>query len=144
MTDMEIVLTIRNPTPEAWQDVQTLLAKHAPSVQLDAEWTLERAHRYYAALRNSPRAQEILHQAATRGGFVSADVLRANAEKGLRGHAGPLKSALELGVRKGWWPQAMEAPISSVGPGFGKVEGYRMPESLVPLFLAAIDAPQEN
>jgi hypothetical protein len=32
----------------------------------------------------------------------------------------------------------MQAPVEPQGPGFGKVVGYRMPDSLVEIFYSAI------
>ncbi|MEU6756018.1 hypothetical protein [Streptomyces sp. NPDC046685] len=133
---MDILLTIKNATPEAYVDLKAFLAKHADRVTLDAEWTLERAERYYRALPD--RAQKILREAAVRGGYVSADELRAGEDSSLRGHSAALKQVLERGERKGWWPLEMQPPIQPQGPGFGKVVGYRMPDALVSVFSKVI------
>ncbi|WP_328406463.1 hypothetical protein OHS70_38550 (plasmid) [Streptomyces sp. NBC_00390] len=133
---MEIVLSIKEPSDEFRKDVLELLAKHAASVTLDTEWTVERAQRFYAAV--PARAQRILREAAVRDGLVPADALRDNDESSLRGHSAPLKQALERGVRKGWWPEGMQPPIEPRGPGFGKVQGYQMPRELVEIFFTAI------
>ncbi|MFF4323267.1 hypothetical protein [Streptomyces sp. NPDC001568] len=133
---MEILLTIKNPTPECFEDLKDFLAKHATHVTLDTEWTPERAERYYRAL--PARAQKIVREAAIRDGYVSAEDLRDSEGSSLRGHSAALKQVLERGERKGWWPSGMPAPVLPQGPGFGKVIGYRMPDDLVGTFFTAI------
>ncbi|MER8098054.1 hypothetical protein [Streptomyces goshikiensis] len=138
---MRIVLTIEEPNDAFQADLLALLAKHAAAVELDTEWTLERAGRFYQAVPK--RAQRLLREAAVRDGFVSDEILREELDgKNLRGHAGPLKRALERGVREGWWPEGMQPPLGPRGPGFGKVKGYEMPQELVSTFFQAIAKPQ--
>ncbi|MFJ4866568.1 MULTISPECIES: hypothetical protein [unclassified Streptomyces] len=143
---MEIVLTLKDPTEDCYDDLKTFLAKHAATVRLDNDWTPERAEQYYAALPT--RAQNILREAAIHDGYVSADSLRDTESSSLRGHTASLKQVLERGARKGWWPTDMPAPIEPQGPGFGKVVGYRMPNALVSVFFAAVKraggAPTQN
>ncbi|MFE4206061.1 hypothetical protein ACFRSX_32920 [Streptomyces goshikiensis] len=133
---MDIQLTIRNVTPEAYDDLKEFLSKHAERVTLDTEWTPERAERYYRQLPD--RARKIVRAAAIRDGYVSADDLRDTEDSSLRGHSTALKQVLERGERKGWWPPEMPAPIEPQGKGFGKVDGYRMPDDLVGVFFTAI------
>lgn len=133
---MEIVLTVKEPSEEFQRDLLQLLARHAGQVRVDTEWDVERAARFYEALPG--RARRIVQGAVAGGGFVSAEALRHSPGASLRGHAGALKQTLERGVRLGWWPGGMSAPVVPVGPGFGKVQGYRMPTQLVEVFNAAL------
>jgi len=132
-----VKLIIEDPTPEFQAQLLNLLADYAAYVEIetDATWTPERAERYWHSL--PPRAQRILREAILHGGTVPADVLRDDG-KGLRGHSGPLRAALERGVRKGWWPDNMRAPIQPQGPGFGPVVGYSIPADLIEVFEDAI------
>jgi hypothetical protein len=139
-----VKLIIQDPTPEFQRDILNLLADYAAHVEIetDATWTPERAERYWHSL--PPRAQRILREAVLHDGYVSADVLREDG-KGLRGHSGPLSSALERGVRKGWWPDGMRPPVQPQGPGFGQVVGYRIPDDLIEVFEDAIvDTSQQS
>jgi hypothetical protein len=135
---MEIVLTVREPSAEFQRDLLDLLTKHAAQVRMDTEWSVERAARFYEALPG--RARRIVQGVVAGGGFVSADVLRSSPGASLRGHAGALKKTLERGARLGWWPDGLRAPVAPVGPGFGKVAGYRMPDDLLEVFSAALSA----
>ncbi|BFP50045.1 hypothetical protein KCMC57_64130 (plasmid) [Kitasatospora sp. CMC57] len=130
-------LIIEDPTPEFHEQLLSLLADHAAyvEIQTDATWTPDRASLYWNSL--PPRAQRILREAVLHNGFVSADLLREDG-KSLRGHSGPLNSALERGFRKGWWPDGMRSPIQPQGPGFGQVVGYRIPDDLIEVFEEAI------
>ncbi len=133
---MQIHLSVTDPTDGFLEDLRELLARHADRVTIDSSWTPDRARRYFETLPR--RAQNILVEAAARDGFVPSDALRTEKEPNLRGHSGGLKSVYEKGVAKGWWPDGMELPVRPVGPGFGKVAGYQMPEKLVPIFFQAI------
>jgi hypothetical protein len=133
---VEIVLTVKEPSAEFQRDLLALLAKHASQVRVDTEWDVERAARFYEALPG--RARRIIQGAVAGGGFVSAEALRLTPDGSLRGHAGALKQALERGARLGWWPNGMSAPVTPVGPGFGKVQGYRMSAQLLEVFTAAL------
>ncbi|MGW7140235.1 hypothetical protein [Streptomyces xanthophaeus] len=137
---MRITITIEEPDDAFRADLLALLAKHATVVELDTQWTVERAGRFYQAV--PARAQRLLREAAIAdNGFVSDEKLREDLDgKSLRGHAGPLKRALERGVREGWWPEGMQPPLAPRGPGFGKVKGYQMPQELVSTFHEAITA----
>lgn len=134
---MKITVTIDQPTGDFQKKLLALLSDHAADVGTDTTWTKERASRYYLAL--PARAQRIIKEAADRDGYVSADDLRDGEDASLRGHSAALKRILDRGVREGWWPVTMEAPIQAQGPGFGKVVGYRMPEHLTSVFRMAIN-----
>lgn len=133
---MRITVTIDKPTGDFQDRLLALLQEHAAQVEVDTAWTVERAEQYYRTL--PPRAQDIVRGAVEGDGFVSDDDLRTDGGS-LRGHSGALKRILERGVREGWWPDGMQAPIQPQGPGFGKVKGYRMPGDLVQTFFTAID-----
>ncbi|MFD4347392.1 hypothetical protein ACFWQ6_21470 [Streptomyces coelicoflavus] len=134
---IKITVTVDQPTQEFQERLLELLAEHAAHVEVDTTWDRERARRYYLAL--PARAQRILKEAASRDGYVSADDLREGEDSSLRGHSAALKRILDRGIREGWWPDGMEAPIQAQGPGFGKVVGYRMPDHLTSVFRMAIN-----
>ncbi|MFJ4806977.1 hypothetical protein [Streptomyces murinus] len=133
---MRITVTVEEPTSGFQNRLLALLQEHASQVEVDTTWSVERAQQYYRTL--PPRAQKIVRSAVGGDGFVSDDALRTDGSS-LRGHSGALKRILERGVREGWWPDGMQAPIQPQGPGFGKVRGYRMPGDLVETFFTAID-----
>ena len=133
---MQIHLSVTDPTDGFLDDLRDLLARHAAHVTIDTSWTPDRALRYFETLPK--RAQNIVVEAVANEGYVKAEDLRTEKEPNLRGHSGGLKSTYEKGVTKGWWPDGMEIPVRPVGPGFGKVVGYQMPEKLVPIFFQAI------
>jgi hypothetical protein len=122
---VEIVVTAKNPTPEFERDLLALLDKHRASLRFNPGWTPERARSFYTAL--APRARRILRAAlAGTNGEVSADELRDNDNSSLRGHAGAFTRVLKRGVAEGWWDSGMQSPIIALGPGSGKVQGYRI------------------
>ncbi|WP_318219190.1 hypothetical protein [Streptomyces sp. SCL15-6] len=122
---MEIVVTVKNPTPEFQSDLLALLDKHRASLRHNPGWTPDRARTFYTAL--APRAQRILRAAlAGVNGEVSAAELRDNDDSSLRGHAGAFTRVLKRGVAEGWWDSGMQSPIIALGPGSGKVQGYRI------------------
>lgn len=133
---MRITITIDQPTGDFQERLLALLAEHASSVEIDATWNVPRAESYY--LRLPPRARRIVREAVARGGYVSADDLRDEANTSLRGHSGALTKALNSGAAGGDWPEGMQLPILGQGPGFGKVVGYRMPDELLEIFRTAI------
>ncbi|MFF7411691.1 hypothetical protein [Streptomyces lydicus] len=139
---MRIIVTVEDPEPGFLDKFTALLAEHGAKVELDTEWTVERATRYYREL--PPRAQDIVRLAAVQDGLVKADELRKDGGDSLRGVSGPLKRTLDRGVRQGWWPEGMKAPIEPQGPGFGKVKGYIMPLDLVDVFSAAADNTEKE
>ncbi|WP_432185399.1 hypothetical protein [Streptomyces tendae] len=135
---MRITLTVDEPTPEFQTKLLALISDHTQDVEVvaDTTWTEERATQYYRML--PARAQRIVKEAVQRGGMVPADVLRDKPDDSLRGHSAPLSRILQRGKMLQRWPMAMEQPVTGVGPGFGKVEGYEISEDLIPAFEAAI------
>ncbi|CAL9323973.1 hypothetical protein [Streptomyces sp. SudanB66_2053] len=133
---MRITVTVDEPTGDFQERLLALLRDHAGHLEVDTAWTVERALQYYCSLPQ--RARDIVLGVVTGNGFVSDDSLRTDGSS-LRGHSGALKRTLERGVREGWWPAGLQAPIQAQGPGYGKVKGYRMPDGLVQTFFTAID-----
>jgi hypothetical protein len=133
---MRIVVTVDEPTPEFQTKLLALLADHAQDVETDTTWTEERATHYYRML--PARARRIVKEAVQRGGRVPADALRDKPDDSLRGHSAPLSRILQRGKMLRRWPEAMEQPVTGVGPGFGKVEGYEIDRDLIPVFEIAI------
>ncbi|WP_208767156.1 hypothetical protein [Kitasatospora cineracea] len=130
---MKITVIADEPTEGFLDDLRALLAKHAAHVEVDTAWNPDRISRYYLAL--PPRSQRILEEAVARGGYVSADDLRGDdPDASLKGHSGGLTRILNLGIRKGWWPDGIEPPVQAHGPGFGKVVGYGIRTEQLDLF----------
>ena len=141
---MRITLIADDPTPEFQAKLLALISDHAQDVEVvdDTTWTEERATQYYRML--PARARRIVKEAVQRGGMVPADVLRDKPEDSLRGHSAPLSRILQRGKMLQRWPMAMEQPVTGVGPGFGKVEGYEITEDLIPVFTTAIRNVEEK
>ncbi|MER8226492.1 hypothetical protein ABTZ58_39640 [Streptomyces sp. NPDC094143] len=133
---MRITVTVDDPTPEFQDKLLALLAEHADVVETDTSWTEERATHYYRMLPG--RARRIVKEAVERGGMVSADALRDTPDDSLRGHSAPLSRILQRGKMLRRWPEAMEQPVTAIGPGFGKVGGYEITAELIPVFQTAI------
>ncbi|MFJ3278507.1 hypothetical protein [Streptomyces halstedii] len=139
---MRITITVAEPTGDFQEKLLTLLADHAADIEPDSTWTKERAERLYLALPTN--ARRIIKEAASRGGYVSADDLREGEEGSLRGHSAAIKRAVDRGAREGWWPDTLELPVQAQGPGFGKVVGYLIPERLVEVFQHAANKPSRD
>ncbi|MFF3094107.1 hypothetical protein [Streptomyces cyaneofuscatus] len=139
---MKITITVEEPTGDFQEKLLALLADHTADIEPDTTWTKERAERLYLAL--PPNARRIIKEAANRGGYVSADDLRAGEDSSLRGHSAAIKRAVDRGARDGWWPDTLKSPIQAQGPGFGKVVGYLIPEPLVEVFQHAANKPSRD
>lgn len=135
---MRIVVSVDDPTPEFQGKLLALLADHAQDAEVedDTTWTEERATHYYRML--PARARRIVKEAVQRGGLVPADALRDKPDDSLRGHSAPLSRILQRGKMTKRWPEKMRQPVTGVGPGFGKVEGYEITDDLIPVFKSAI------
>lgn len=135
---MEIVVSVKEPTPEFERDLLALLDKHRASLRHDPGWNNERARLFYEAL-TQPRARRILREVVAQGGEVSADDLRETDDSSLRGHAGAFTRVLKRGATEGWWDSGLKSPIIALGPGSGKVQGYRVrDEKTLNAFLNAL------
>ncbi|MER7755485.1 hypothetical protein [Kitasatospora sp. NPDC097643] len=128
---MDITISVRGASEEFAEKLLAFLAPYRDTVTVedDSAWTPDRIARYFLAL--PPRAQRILEEAVSRGGYVSSDALRGDDGAGsLKGHSAGLKRILDRGIREGWWPATLQLPVQAQGPGFGKVLGYKIPEPL--------------
>ncbi|MGW2444519.1 hypothetical protein [Streptomyces sp. NPDC001675] len=136
---MEITVHVKDPTPEFERELLALLDKHRASLRHNPGWDAERARSFYDVL--APRAQRILRAALVGiNGEVSAIDLRDNDDSSLRGHAGAFTRVLKRGVTEGWWDSGMKSPIVALGPGSGKVQGYRLrDEATLQAFLSALE-----
>ncbi len=122
---MEIVVSVKEPTPEFERDLLALLDKHRATLRHDPGWNADRARIFYGAC--TPRAQRILREAVARnGGKVDADELRDSDGSSLRGHASSFAKVLKNGAIEGWWDSGLKSPIIALGPGSGKVQGYQI------------------
>jgi hypothetical protein len=133
---MRITVTVDQPTPEFQAKLLALLSEQAEDVEIDTSWTEERATHYYRML--PPRARRIVKEAVQHGGTVPAVALRDHPDDSLRGHSAPLSRILQRGKNLRRWPEGIKQPVTGVGPGFGKVEGYEMNAELIPVFQTAI------
>ncbi|MEU6845481.1 hypothetical protein ABZ930_26735 [Streptomyces sp. NPDC046716] len=135
---MEIAVHVKDPTPEFERDLLALLDKHRASLRHDPGWNTDRARLFHDAL--PPKARRILRAAlAGVDGTVSAGELRDNDDSSLRGHAGAFTRILKRGVNEGWWDSGIKSPIIALGPGSGRVQGYRIrDEATVRAFIAAL------
>ncbi|MEW2301952.1 hypothetical protein AB0958_18595 [Streptomyces sp. NPDC006655] len=135
---MEIVVTVKNPTPEFEQDLLALFDKHRASLRNDPGWNADRARLFYGLC--TPRAQRILREAVARDGKVDADDLRDNDGSSLRGHASSFRKVIKQGAVEGLWDSGLESPIVALGPGTGKVQGYQIRTSeALAAFRTALD-----
>ncbi|GHB81754.1 hypothetical protein GCM10010347_60760 [Streptomyces cirratus] len=80
-----------------------------------------------------PRAQVIVREAPRRGGRVPADALRSDDVTGAT--ATPTASRPPCPTAaKGLLPHGVKEPVLGIGPGYGKVQGYRIREEAVDAF----------
>ncbi|MFF7459095.1 hypothetical protein [Kitasatospora sp. NPDC008115] len=136
---MKVRIVLEDPAPEDLDRLRDFLAPYTPTVEIqhDDTWTTDRIERYFLAL--PPNAQRILEEAIARGGYVEAEALRGDdGAASLKGHSAGLKRVLDRGVREGWWPDTIAAPVQAQGPGFGKVVGYRITADLFDAFSDAV------
>lgn len=123
---MEITVHVKEPTPEFERDLLTLLDKHRATLRTNTGWSVDRARRFCDELVQ-PRARRILWQIIAKDdGEVSADDLRDNDDSSLRGHAGAFTRIVKRGAAEGWWDTGLKSPVIALGPGSGKVQGYRI------------------
>ncbi|MFF4796612.1 hypothetical protein ACFY2M_45055 [Streptomyces sp. NPDC001276] len=94
---------------------------------VDTGWTVDRAERY---LRSLPAgARRFAEMVVVDGdGYIDAEQLRQVLGK-LNGPTVALSRAVPRGVREGWWPEGISAPISPVwdpdNPSWHKNIAYR-------------------
>ncbi|MER6198081.1 hypothetical protein ABT234_12045 [Streptomyces sp. NPDC001586] len=107
---------------------------------VDTNWTVDRAERY---LRNlTAGARRFAEMVIVEGnGYIDADQLRSTIGK-LNGPTVALSRAIPRGVREGWWPEGISAPISPVwdpdNPSWHKNIAYQMDQENVLVFRDAL------
>lgn len=134
---------IEDPDPALERKLLDLIASHRPAVSLtvDANWT---AHRAATLLRNLPEnAARVIEGAVLGEGYVSAASLREQGDGSLRGHTGAISQALTRGVRLGWWPEGLPAPVESEynakdAKSPARAAGFRLLDGLLPVFQEAV------
>ncbi|MET9528222.1 hypothetical protein [Streptomyces coeruleorubidus] len=135
-------ILIRGASPELGEKLLALFAEHVAelTVEVDPGWTIERAKDFMRIA--TPSARTLVRDVLYGGGYRAASDLR-DMGRDLAGPAISLTKTLTKGVVDGLWPSGMPAPIT---PDYGrekpqnkKVEGYRMPAELVPVFTAAVE-----
>jgi hypothetical protein len=135
-------IIIRDAPPELGEKLLALFAEHAGelTVEVDQEWTVERAKDFMRIA--TPGARTLVRDVLHGGGYRAASDLR-DMGRDLAGPAISVTKTLTKGVVEGLWPSGMPAPIT---PDYGRekpqnkrVEGYRMPAELVPIFTTAAE-----
>ncbi|MFJ7773204.1 hypothetical protein ACIQ1J_33700 [Streptomyces sp. NPDC097107] len=138
-------ITIEGADKDFAEKLVALAAAHHAELTVaavDTNWTVERATRY---LRSLPAgARQFAEMVIVDGdGYVDADRLRATVGK-LNGPTVALSRAIPRGVREGWWPEGVSAPITPVydpdNPSWHKNIAYEMTSENVPVFRSAIAA----
>lgn len=135
--------TIDGGSREFEEKLLALFAEHRDelTVEVDREWTPERARDFYRLA--TPVARSLIHDVLDGGGYRAADDLRAMG-RDLARPAISLSKTLSKGVVEGLWPSGMPAPITREydreKPQNKKVQGYRMARDLVPIFAAAVES----
>jgi hypothetical protein len=109
---------------------------------VDTNWTVERATRFLRSL--TAGARRFAEMVIVDGdGYIDADQLRTAVGK-LNGPTVALSRAVPRGVREGWWPEGIRAPITPVhdpdNPSWHKIIAYEMTSENVPVFRSAIAA----
>ncbi|MGC9499310.1 hypothetical protein [Streptomyces sp. WG7] len=138
-------ITIEGADKEFAEKLVTLAAAHHAELTVttvDTDWTVERATRYLRSL--TAGARRFAEMVIVDGdGYIGADRLRAALGK-LNGPTVALSRAIPRGVREGWWPEGISAPITPVwdpdNPSWHKNIAYEMTSENVPVFRAAIAA----
>ncbi|MFJ8194739.1 hypothetical protein ACIQ8D_34070 [Streptomyces sp. NPDC096094] len=138
-------ITIEGADKDFAEKLVALAAAHHAELTVaavDTNWTVERATRY---LRSLPAgARRFAEMVIVDGdGYVDADRLRAAVGK-LNGPTVALSRAIPRGVREGWWPEGVSAPITPVydpdNPSWHKNIAYEMTRENVPVFRSALAA----
>ncbi|MEW2426115.1 hypothetical protein AB0911_37025 [Streptomyces nigra] len=138
-------ITIEGADKNFAEKLVALAAAHQAELAVaavDTTWTVERATRF---LRSLPAgARKFAEMVIVEGdGYLEADRLRADLGK-LNGPTVALSRAVPRGVREGWWPEGISAPITPVwdpdNPSWHKNIAYEMIRENVPVFRSAIAA----
>ncbi|WP_326655974.1 hypothetical protein [Streptomyces anthocyanicus] len=138
-------ITIEGADKDFAEKLVALAAAHDAELTVatvDTSWTVERATRYLRSL--TAGARRFAEMVVVDGdGYLDADQLRAAVGK-LNGPTVALSRTIPRGVRKGWWPEGISAPITPVcdpdNPSWHKNIAYEMTSEDLPVFRAAIAA----
>ncbi|WCN05095.1 hypothetical protein [Streptomyces sp. M92] len=138
-------ITIEGADRDFTEKLVALAAEHHAELTVaavDTAWTVERAKRYLRSL--TAGARRFAEMIVVDGdGYVDADQLRSALGK-LNGPTVALSRAVPRGVREGWWPEGVSAPITPVYDpditSWQKVIAYEMTSESVPVFRSAFSA----
>ncbi|MGZ3103545.1 hypothetical protein [Streptomyces sp. H62] len=138
-------ITIEGADKAFAEKLVALAAAHRAELTVatvDTDWTVERATRYLRSL--TAGARRFAEMVIVDGdGYIEADRLRAAVGK-LNGPTVALSRAVPRGVREGWWPEGISAPITPVwdpdNPSWHKNIAYEMNSENVPVFRTALAA----
>lgn len=138
-------ITIEGADKDFAEKLVALAAAHHAELTVaavDTSWTVERATRYLRSL--TAGARRFAEMVVVDGdGYIEADQLRAAVGK-LNGPTVALSRTIPRGVREGWWPEGIKAPIAPVydpdNPSWHKNIAYEMSSENVPVFRSAIAA----
>ncbi|MEU4038725.1 hypothetical protein [Streptomyces collinus] len=141
-------ITIEGASEQFAEKVLVLAAQHGAELAVttvDTGWTVDRAERY---LRSLPAgARRFAKMVVDGDGYLDAEQLRQALGK-LNGPTVALSRAVPRGVREGWWPEGISAPISPVwdpdNPSWHKNIAYQMTKENVPTFRAAISRLEDD
>lgn len=140
----QVKITIEGASEAFAEKVLTLAAQQGAELTVtavDTGWTVDRAERY---LRSLPAgARRFAEMVVVDGdGYLDAEQLRQVLGK-LNGPTVALSRAVPRGVREGWWPEGVTAPISPVwdpdNPSWHKNIAYQMATENVPVFRTAFE-----
>lgn len=136
-------ITIEGASQEFERKLLLLLAEHHHelTVTADTEWDAERAVLYLTSL--SANAFRFARLVVAADGHKKAEELRAEFDGELRGPTIALSRAVPRGVRMGWWPEGIEAPITPMydpdHPSWQKAIAYTMTSKNAPIFRTAFE-----
>ncbi|MFC7884748.1 hypothetical protein ACFUVV_23140 [Streptomyces sp. NPDC057376] len=138
-------ITIEGADRDFVEKLVALAAAHHAELTVaavDTAWTVERAKRYLRSL--TAGARRFAEMVIVDGdGYIDADQLRSALGK-LNGPTVALSRAVPRGVREGWWPEGVSAPITPVYDpdisSWQKVIAYEMASDSVPVFRSAFAA----
>ncbi|MFJ3140275.1 hypothetical protein ACIPK5_30850 [Streptomyces sp. NPDC086843] len=134
-------ITIEGASPEFERKLLDLLAEHRRelTVAVDTEWNADRAARYLRTLPSSARS--FLEEVVKGKGYADAAALR-DLFGSLRGPTIALSRAIPRGVKAGWWPEGIAAPVQAVydpaNPSWQRAIGYSMDKAVLAVFVDAL------
>ncbi len=104
-------------------------------------WTVDYAQAVFDACASAARTA--LQLVSSAGGFVPDEEVRAIVGDQLKGKiTGPISKQMQRLASHGWVPEGLPKPLTASytdSPSYQRIGGFRMPEQLVPIFVAAIE-----